>query len=66
MGLISTCIPSGGATDVNIFHANGIEAIVLGTGMYQCHTTKEYLEIEEMFQAAQFCEKVIQSLISFT
>ncbi len=62
MELTPIFAPSGGATDVNIFHTHGIEAVVVGTGMYNCHTTKEYLEIEEMYQGAQFCEKVLLSL----
>lgn len=50
---------SGGGTDVNIFHSHGIEAIVVGTGDYDAHTTREYVIIPQMLQAAQFCEKIV-------
>lgn len=50
---------SGGGTDVNIFHTHGIEAIVVGTGDYEAHTTREYVVIPQMLQAARFCEKLI-------
>ncbi len=50
---------SGGATDVNIFHTHGIEAIVVGSAVYKAHTTREYVVIPQMVQAAKFCEKAI-------
>ncbi len=51
--------PSLGGTDVNIFHKNGIEAICVGTGAYEAHTTREYVVISELLQTARFCEKLI-------
>lgn len=50
---------SGGGTDVNIFHTHGIEAIVVGTGVYEAHTTREYVVISQMYDAARFCERII-------
>lgn len=50
---------SGGATDVNIFHTHGIEAIVVGSAVYEAHTTREYVIVPQMIQAAKFCEKVV-------
>ena len=51
---------SGGLTDVNIFHAKGIQAIVIGTGDYLPHTKREYVLISQMLIAAKFCEKSVQ------
>lgn len=51
---------SGGATDVNIFSTHGISAIVVGTGEYEAHTTRESVLIPQMVQAAEFCEKIVQ------
>ncbi|MBI2600744.1 M20/M25/M40 family metallo-hydrolase [Candidatus Daviesbacteria bacterium] len=50
---------SGGGTDVNIFHTHGIEAVVVGTGDFDAHTTREYVVIPQMVQAAEFCQKLI-------
>lgn len=50
---------SGGGTDANIFRAKGIEAFVVGCGFYNAHTTREYVVIDEMLQAAKFCEKLV-------
>lgn len=52
---------SGGGTDVNIFHTHGIKSIVVGTGGYDAHTTREYVVISEMTDAARFCEEIILS-----
>jgi tripeptide aminopeptidase len=60
MGLTPKLEPTGGGTDVNIFHANGIEAVCVGTGDYELHTTREYVLISEMLQAAQFCEAIVK------
>lgn len=49
---------SGGGTDVNIFNTQGINAVVVGAGMYNAHTTREYTYISNMLQAAQVCEKL--------
>lgn len=53
---------SGGGTDVNIFHTHGIEGVVLGMGVYQMHTTREYAEISQMVEAAAFGESLLKSL----
>lgn len=52
---------SGGGTDVNIFHTHGIKSIVVGTGDYEPHTTREYVIISQMVDAARFCEKLIMN-----
>lgn len=52
---------SGGGTDVNIFHTHGIEAICVGIAVHNAHTTREYVSIPEMLEAAQFCVKFLQA-----
>jgi len=51
--------PSLGGTDVNIFHKFGIEAICVGNGSYDAHTTREYVLIPELLHTAKFCEKLV-------
>lgn len=50
---------SGGGSDANIFHQHGIEVVVVGTGVYEPHATREYVIISQFYQTAQFCEKVL-------
>lgn len=52
-------LDSGGGTDANIFHTHGIEVVVVGTGVWDLHTTSEYLVIPQFIQAAQFVEKLV-------
>ena len=59
MGLEISLHESGGGTDVNILHKNGIEALCVGTGDYNAHTKREYVKISEMMESAQFAEKII-------
>ncbi len=58
LGLKPKLEPTGGGTDVNIFHTHGIEVVCVGVGVYNAHTTREYALISEMIQAAQFCEAI--------
>lgn len=51
--------PAGGGADVNIFHTHGIEAVCVGTGDYELHTTREYVLISQMLAAAKFCEAIV-------
>lgn len=60
IGLDAVLAPSGGGSDVSIFHAHGIEAICVGAAYYNPHTTREYVIISELVQAATFCEQLIR------
>jgi tripeptide aminopeptidase len=50
---------AGGGSDVNVLHQHGIEAVCVGIGDYNPHTTREFVKISEMEQAALFTEKFI-------
>ncbi len=52
---------SGGGSDANIFFTHGIDVIIVGTGVYDAHTTRENLVISQMVEAANFCEQFILS-----
>lgn len=60
LGLKVKLEPTGGGTDVSIFHTHGIEAVCVGVGDYKAHTTREYALISEMLEAAQFCEAIVK------
>ena len=54
MNLEAVLHESGGGTDVNIFHQHGIEAIVMGTAVYDAHTKRENVRIPELIEATEF------------
>ncbi len=49
----------GGGSDANIFNRNGIEAVVLGTGMTKVHTTEEILKIENLNNIAELAFQLL-------
>ena len=52
---------SGGLTDANIFHANGVEVVTVGIGNHLAHTTREYVIILQMLQSTRFCEMAVKA-----
>ncbi|MBU0502144.1 MAG: M20/M25/M40 family metallo-hydrolase [bacterium] len=52
-GLKPVLQQTGGGSDANIFNAAGIPTVILGSGMHQVHTTKEYANINEIVQGAE-------------
>jgi tripeptide aminopeptidase len=51
---------AGGATDANVFNLHGIEAVVLGLGDFEAHTTREYVLISQMVQATEICKNLVR------
>lgn len=51
-GLTPSMAASGGGSDANNLNANGIEALVLGTGMSKVHTTQEEITVENLENTA--------------
>lgn len=50
----------GGGSDANIFNENGIETIIIGTGMQNVHSTDEEVAVEDMAQVAEFLVEVVR------
>lgn len=61
MGLKPVLEHSGGGTDVNIFNTHGIQAVVVGVGTYEAHTTREYAIISQIVETAAFCEQIART-----
>jgi tripeptide aminopeptidase len=59
LGMEPRLLPSGGATDANIFAGHGIAAAVLGMGGSSFHTTREDLNITNMLNSARFLEALL-------
>ena len=43
----------GGGSDANIIANLGYRCAILSVGMYEVHTVNEYVNTDEMYQAAQ-------------
>lgn len=51
--------PTGGLSDVNIFSEHGLSIVDVGAGAHELHTTREYLDIKEFIEAANFAVELI-------
>lgn len=51
---------SGGGSDANIFFSHNLETIIVGTGVWEPHTIREYLVMDQTVNAAKFCEEFIK------
>ncbi|MBU1936152.1 M20/M25/M40 family metallo-hydrolase [bacterium] len=49
----------GGGTNANIYNANGLPSVVLGTGMKEEHTTNEHLAVADLEMCSRFCLEIL-------
>lgn len=59
MGIEPVVGSTGGGSDVNIFNLNGIDAVVLATGMSKVHTTNEYIEVRQLELTAEMMYRLM-------
>lgn len=59
MGIEPTITSTGGGSDTNIFNLNGIESVVLATGMTKVHTNDEYIKIEQLELTAELLYRLM-------
>ena len=60
MGLRVETMSSGGGCDANVFNKKGIECANLGTGMRAIHTVKEWLDVKDMYAAAEMTLEIMR------
>src|ERR687885_2994682 len=60
MGLKVETMSAGGGCDANIFNKKGIECANLGTGMRAIHTVKEWLDVKDMYAAAEMTLEIMR------
>src|SRR5256714_13808514 len=60
MGLDVKTMASGGGCDANVFNRRGIECANLGTGMRAIHTVKEWLDVKDMYAAADMTLEIMK------
>ena len=51
---------TGGGSDANVFFEKGIPLGILGTGMREIHTVREYVQLEDMLRAAQLLVEIVR------
>jgi tripeptide aminopeptidase len=51
---------SGGGSDANIFFEKGIPLGILGTGMREIHTVREYVRLDDMVRATELLLQIMQ------
>ena len=52
--------PGGGGSDANIFNQNGIETIIIGTGMTHVHSVEESVALEDMVKVASLLVEIVR------
>ncbi len=53
---------TGGGSDANVFHKNGILAVNISTGMQNVHSTDEYIDIPDLVNG---CLATLKTIIEF-
>jgi tripeptide aminopeptidase len=51
---------SGGGSDANVFFEKGIPLGILGTGMREVHSVREYVALEDMIRATELLLEIIR------
>jgi tripeptide aminopeptidase len=50
----------GGGSDANIFNGHGVEMVILGTGMQDVHTTKEWVAVDDMAHVSELLVAIMR------
>ncbi|MBR61792.1 MAG: peptidase M20 [Dehalococcoidia bacterium] len=61
MNLTPSMKSSGGGTDGNVFRLKGITSVVVGMADNGMHTVREHVKVDELTDAAQFCEIILKA-----
>lgn len=61
MGIKPTIQPGGGGMDANRFYEHGIECVGLATGYYLNHTTREYINSNDLILSGILVENLIKN-----
>ena len=59
VGLEPQLLPTGGGSDANIFHDRGIEAVNLGVGYRDMHSTEESMAVADLVQVPEIVLAVL-------
>ncbi|MEI6520061.1 MAG: M20/M25/M40 family metallo-hydrolase [bacterium] len=59
LGLPVTISETGGGSDANFFNGAGIKTVIIGTGMCNPHSTREYILKEDLYNLSEWMLKMI-------
>lgn len=59
IGIKGSTAFGGGGSDANIYNQKGLQAVVLGTGMAEVHTTKEHITVENLENTARLALELL-------
>jgi tripeptide aminopeptidase len=62
MGLSTNLRSTGGGSDTNIMSGKGLQAVTLGIGMMNVHTTSEYISVESMDRTAELIAAIVKEI----
>ncbi len=65
IGMNLTSKVAGGGTDANIYNINDIETVVIGTGMTNPHTVKEYIKVQNLVDTTRLLLAIIEESINY-
>jgi tripeptide aminopeptidase len=65
IGLEITSKSGGGGTDGNVYNLHGIETVVVGTGMKDVHTVKEYIAISDLVLCARLLVMMVEESANY-
>lgn len=60
MGMKVLPTSSGGGSDANFLNAAGIRAVVLSMGVMESHSTREFVEVEELNRLSRWLREIVQ------
>lgn len=60
LGRRLACMRSGGGSDANIFFDKGFVAGVIGTGMQDIHTVREWIRLDDMVRTVELLIEIIR------
>jgi tripeptide aminopeptidase len=62
MGIVTILTSTGGGSDTNIMNGKGMQAVTLGIGMNNVHTTLENISIENLKKTAELVAAIVQEV----
>ena len=57
-GIIPKLEKSGGGMDANHFNANGIATVGIAVGYFNCHTSDEYLDLQDFYKCGEMAAEI--------
>jgi tripeptide aminopeptidase len=60
IGLPVSTSETGGGSDANFYNNSGIETVIIGTGMCNPHSTREYILKEDLYNLSEWMLKMVE------